>query len=228
MTLEEFKEELKPLVKGSSFSQLFQGLYYFHLFKMSTQAQVRAVNFPGAWKAVTKKKLQQLVNLNYLKSFENKERKELVFTSTNKNLQALKEWGFRGDLLPSSSEGQGAKESLYNTDVFVKAVRLPNFKALLFPHFEYLIPDGVLVLAEEKGYQLNFLEIEASKSSWDQWLIRKKQNYKKLARDEKVFNWWKKKAKLLNLPANKDTFKFQVLCIGNIEKDWEGWVFSNL
>ncbi|MFW5983182.1 MAG: hypothetical protein ACOCQ4_01680 [bacterium] len=225
MALEEYKEELAPFARGSSFSQVFKCLYYFQLLKLSTQSHLKAVNFDPYGKVVTKKKLQALVNLNYLKSHQNEERGEPIFTTTKKNLQALEAYGYITLLLPAQSEGRGSKESLYNTDEFVKALHRQNFKALLFPNFKYIIPDGLLVLADEGRYQLNFLEIEKPKPEWHQHLAIKKQNYKRLARDPEVYRYWKKRAKLLSLPVNRETFKFRVLCIGNIKKDWDGWVF---
>ena len=168
-------------------------------------------------------KINKLSDFGYLKLVNEDPQ---IFTATHKTKNLLEYKGYNHRLLPSITKGKGVE--IYNTDAFVQALNLPNFRALLFPDFDYVKPDALLVLAEENKYQLNFLEIEAEKSYWDEHLERKKDNYFRLATDEKVYNYWLKRSLDLKLPRpTKEQFKFQVVVVGEIKKDFgNGWVWK--
>ena len=179
-------------------------------------------------KVATKKKMQTLSKLGYLKLAN-----EMfgIYSSTAKTHTLLKELGKDLKLLPAVPKGTGVE--IYNTDVFVQALRLPNYYALLYPQFPtekpYIIPDALLVLREENRYQLNFLEVEASKSNWDYYLQTKYDGYKRLSEDIQVYRYWKAFSGYLDLSCPPiEKFYFQVMIIGSIQRDWgKGFEFRS-
>jgi len=214
------KSELKPLISGGSYTAVYRLLYYASLLKYVTQKHLKAIGFSGAEKVATKKKLLTLQTLGYLRLANETLG---IYSSTHKTIQVLKVLGYNLKLLPAIPKGKGAE--VYNTDVFVRAIRLPNFHALLFPQFPtekpYIIPDALLVLKEDNRYQLNFLEIEAEKPNWEHYLQTKYDGYKRLAKDPQVYNYWKAFSRHLQLPCPRiEKFKFRVMIIGSIRKDW--------
>jgi hypothetical protein len=221
ISLQDAKESLQEIYKGGSFEGLVETLHIALLLRYFQPNHLRSA-IKHASKYASNPKIFKLADLGYLK-LVNKDL--LIFTATDNCKKLLKEKGYNHRLLPEPPTGKGIE--IYNTDVFVQALKLPNFKALLFPGFGYVIPDALLVLAENNRYQLNFLEIEAEKTYWEKHLRDKRYNYNKLATDETVYKYWKKRAEDLHLPIpSKDKFKFQVMVIGDIEMDFgEGWVW---
>ena len=55
--------------------------------------------------------------------------------------------------------GKEVSNDIKNTGVFIDAMSLGNYYFLLFPGFDYVIPDGLLILREDNKYKLIFLEI---------------------------------------------------------------------
>jgi len=214
------KAELQPIAHGSSYDRIFRLLYYVALLKYATQEQVQSINFPGAGKIATKKKFHALRELGYLRSGS---QDPPIFSCTAKAYQVLKLEKHDLKLLPAIPKGDGAE--IYNTDILIQAIKLPNYYAILYPQFPqekpYIIPDALLVLKEESRYQLNFLEIEAKKPDWDLHLQTKYDGYKRLAKDIQVYNYWKAYSGYLKLPCPPvEQFKFRVIVIGSIQKDW--------
>jgi len=210
--------DLEDLTRGASFSLVISTLYYAHLLRYSTAEHLKELT--KSVKIATKKKLQALVDRNYLVNNEG------VFVSTDKTLNLLVNSGHKRKLLPPPATGRGAET--YNSEALVKIIQQPFYKALLYPSFEYLIPDGLLVLQDGDRYQLNFLEIEAKKPKWAEYLEEKRAKYERLARDVKVFNYWNIYSQYLGLKCPAvEGFKFQVLCIGTKKGAWNGWRFEN-
>lgn len=156
-----------------------------------------------------------------------------VFTATDQTLKLLKSQNYPVELLPKNIAGLGDINELNNTDVFISALKNPLFKALLYPRFPfdkpYLIPDALLILADKDKYKLIFLEVEASKSNWDNYIEDKRIKYIRLAKDKVAYNYWKSQCDVLKLkiPSLKD-FKFSVMIIGKIKKDFgDGFNFVN-
>lgn len=226
--LEAVKSELKPLMSGGSYENIYQMLYYLALIKYATQVHLKAIGFPGAEKVATKGKLLALCELGYVQLAN----KTLgIYSAPAKTLQLLGTLGYNLKLLPAVPKGTGAE--IYNTDVFVQALKLPNYYALLFPQFPkeapYIIPDALLILKEERRYQLNFLEIEAEKPNWESHLQTKYDGYKRLAKDIQAYYYWKVYSGYLKLPCPLvEEFKFRVMIIGSITKDWgKGFEFRS-
>ncbi len=227
--LERGKDELRPLTSGGSFENIYQLLYYVTLLKYVTQEHIKSIGFSGAGKVATKGKLRALSELGYLRKGKNNPQ---IFSSTIKTYQVLKTLGHDLKLLPNLPKGDGAE--IYNTDVFVQALKLTNYYALLYTQFPtekpYIIPDALLVLKEDHRYQLNFLEIEAEKPNWDYYLQTKYDSYKRLSKDIQVYNYWKAFSGYLKLPCpTVEEFKFRVMIIGTIQKDWgPGFEFQQI
>ncbi len=226
--LEAVKSELKPLMSGGSYENIYQMLYYLALLKYVAQGHLKAIGFPGVEKVATKKKLQVLSELGYVRlANENLG----IFSATAKTLWLLQAVGHNLNLLPAVPKGIGFE--IYNTDVFVQALKLPNYFALLYPQFPkeapYIIPDALLILKEERRYQLNFLEIEAEKPNWEAHLQTKYDGYKRLANDMAVYNYWKVYSRYLKLPCPPvEKFMFRVMIIGSVKKDWgKGFEFRS-
>jgi len=226
--LERLKSELKVLTSGGSYANIYQLLYYVALLKYSTQGHLKSIGFSGAEKVATKKKLHALCEFGYVRLANETLG---IYTATAKTLHLLKTIGQNLNLLPAVPKGIGFE--IYNTDVFVQALKLPNYFALLYPQFPiedpYIIPDALLVLKEDHQYQLNFLEIEAEKPNWNNYLQTKYDSYKRLAKDPLVYKFWKAFSGYLNLPCPKiEDFKFRVIIIGDIKKDWgKGFEFRS-
>lgn len=222
--LQACKEELQPLCSlgsGGSWQLMTEMLYHIRLVRYATQAQIKQIN-PRYEKICGKKKLEKLVELGMLAG---------SYRATPKTTDLLKALGYHITLLLPEPTGDGAVDSILKTDVFIQALKLPNFKALLFPRFPkdvpYLIPDALLVLSKENRYQLNFLEIETEKPDWHNHLENKRKNYERLGKDDQVYRYWENICEHLKLKKpTKEQFKFSVLCIGNIKKDWLGWGFK--
>ncbi len=228
LDLEAFKSELQPVAFGRSYESVYQLLYNVALLKYSTQGHLKTIGFSGAEKVATKKKLKVLCELGYVRlAHENLG----IYSATAKTLQLLKALGYDLKLLPAVPKGIGSE--IYNTDVFVKALKLPNYYALLYPQFPkenpYIIPDALLVLKEEERYQLNFLEIEAEKPDWERHLQTKYDGYKRLSEDMQIYHYWKAFSGYLKLPCpTVEEFKFRVMIIGSIKKDWgKGFEFRS-
>lgn len=218
--LERRKDEIRPLTSGGSFENIYQLLYYVALLKYATQEHIKSIGFSGVEKVATKKKLQALCTLGYLRKSRIDPR---IFSITKKTYQILKTLGHNLNLLPNLPKGDGAE--IYNTDIFVQALKLTNYYALLYPQFPkekpFIIPDALLVLKEDHRYQLNFLEIEAEKPNWDYYLQTKYDGYKRLSKDIQVYNYWKAFSGYLKFPCPPlEKFKFRVIIIGSIQKSW--------
>jgi len=224
------KENLQPhcaIGDGGSWQLMVDMLYHIRLLRYVTQTQIKIVNSRYE-KIATKKKLTALVQLGYLTMNAGS------YRATKKTTELLKALGYNITLLQPEPEGNGGVDSIKKTDVFIQALRLPNFKALLFPQFPkenpYVKPDALLVLVDDKEnptkYQLNFLEIEAEKQDWDAHLEGKRINYERLGYDDQAYSYWVAKSGQIGFrKPTREQFCFRVMCVGNIKKEWRGWEF---
>ena len=192
--------EIIPFKAGATFSQLWQIFYYTRLFKYVHRQHYSRIK-PAYNKICTDKNLQKLCTLGYFSSPQKD-----VYCATNKVLPILKEFGiFPVNTLPSEPVGKGSINELNNTEVFVQATKQEHFFTLLYCNFTYLIPDALMIQLDRvnKLYKLTFLEIEALKPDWENYLENKRDNYLKLAKDIQFFDYWKKMCSLLELPQPK-------------------------
>lgn len=194
---------------------LWDMLRDIRLLKYVRRSQLKNIN-PLYSKICAKQKINTLIELKLIRyTYED------VLVSSNASLKLLWYLKYNTNILPKGGEGNGDINELNNTEVFIQALRLPDYKALLYPNFDYVIPDALLIRAKDNAYKLEFLEIEASKSNWNDWLENKKINYLKLANDPQVYFYWKEQCTYLGLsvPDIKD-FKFSVSIIGKINQDF--------
>jgi hypothetical protein len=223
--LSELKNELRdiiPLESGGSFKLLWDMLYHIRLLKYVRQSDIKLINSRYS-KICSVKKLDRLVELGLLNNADKN-----IYTATDDVLPLLKEFGFNIKTLPKSINGSGGTNELNNTEVFIQALKLKDFKNLLYPAFDYIRPDALLVRANDKGYKLEFLEIEASKAGWTDWLENKRINYLRLSRDRQVFAYWKAHCSYLGFPyPDINSFKFSVVFICSVKKDFgQGFIFK--
>ena len=155
------------------------------------------------------------------------ERMKSVYTTADKTLPILRAQGFNIDILPRTISGKGMINEIQNTESFIRLMTMEHFKALLYPKFGeqkvWLKPDALLVLhdTENGRYKLVFLEVEAKKSDWKNYIAHKKEGYLRLARDVEFYNTWSILAKKLGFPQpDISTLKFSVSIIGSIKKDF--------
>lgn len=223
--LEELKSDLRgilPLESGASFELFWDMLYHIRLLKYIKQDQLKLIN-PRYSKICGKKKMSCYCDLGLLN------RQDEVYTATNKSLDILKILNLNTKILPKSIDGFGDINQLANTAVFIQALKLPDFKALLYPSFDYIRPDALLVRGDNVRYKLEFLEIESDKPNWIDYLENKRINYIRLAKDRQVYSYWKAFSSYLSLtaPDIKD-FRFSVVIIGKIQLDFgTGFKFIN-
>ena len=203
---------LIPFKAGATFNQLWQVFYYTRMFKYLTYRHYVQIK-RGFNKVCTYKKLTELCKLGYLKSPQKE-----VYCATDKVLPILKEAGYITEILPAEPIGKGYINELNNTDVFV-----PHFNSLLHFNFGYLIPDALLVQInkENNKYKLTFLEIEAKKENWENYIDKKRDNYLRLSKDSIFYDTWIKTCLLLDLPKPKiSDLKFSVCFITKFTKDF--------
>jgi len=199
-----------------SYEAIWDMLHDIRRLKYVRRNQLSSINNRYT-KTCSPKKITRLIELGLIKKTDNG-----VLLSTAQSLQFLKLLNFNTQILPKDISGDGNINELNNTEVFIQALKLPDFIALLYPNFEYLRPDALLVRGTKERYKLEFLEVEASKSNWNDWLENKRINYLKLAGEKRPFSYWVSQCKLLDLPIPdiKD-FRFSVSIIGKIKKDFE-------
>ncbi len=190
-------------------------LYHIRLLKYVHRSQLKEIDSRYS-KICSAKKLSKLVELGLVENTYQE-----VFVSTPDSLELLKKLGYNTSILPKNFKGDGNINELNNTEVFIQALKLPDFIALLYPNFEYLRPDALLIRGTKENYKLEFIEVEASKSNWNDWLENKRINYLKLAGEKRPFSYWVTQCKLLELPIpDINDFKFSVSVIGTIKKDF--------
>lgn len=215
-----------PTKAGATFSQLWQIFYYTRLFKYVKYDHYRQIK-PAYKKIATYKNLQELCKLGYLFSPGHE-----VYCATDKVLPILEATGYNTALLPIKPAGTGNINELNNTDVFIQLSKLEHFYILLYPQFGYIIPDALLVQLDKdtKRYKLTFIEVEAKKPKWEEYIEVKRKNYLKLSQDIEVYNEWKRCCVKISLPVPKaEDFCFSVSFYGSIKKDFgEHFKFINV
>ena len=74
---------------------------------------------------------------------------------------------------------------------------------------------------ENRRYKLTFIEVEAKKPKWDEYIEVKRGNYLKLSQDIAVYNEWRRCCEKLSLPVpTVENFCFSVSFYGSIKKDF--------
>jgi hypothetical protein len=213
--------------KNKSFALVWDLFYYIRLFKYVhvrhfQKIRKRFSHIQAAWK------LDHLCKLGYLYSPQ-----QDIYTATDKAVAVLNEISYhKPRIFPPELRGEGSINELNNTEVFIQALKMPCFSTLLYHDFGYIIPDALMMQRHNilPYYKLTFLEIEASKPDWENYLEKKRNNYLRLSQDIAFYNYWASVCPLLDLPK-PDIAKlgFSVCIIGNIVKNFGyGFKFTRL
>lgn len=236
MELDEHKQAVEPILpkgKGRSYALAWQMLYYVKLLRYVTNPHLKTIN-PRFSQICATEKLDTLCDLGYLRQgFTG------VYISTPKTTEVLKLAGYKSALLPEDREGSGGVNELLITEALIKLLPvLHSIKwkshtqhALFYPQFPkeepYIKPDAMIVIGGEGRYKIEFVEVEAKKPYWEERLMEKERNYRRLAQDEAVYKYWCNLCKPLGLPKpDIRDFCFSVICIGNKKMEFEGWKFE--
>ncbi|MDR3609985.1 MAG: hypothetical protein P4L27_05450 [Ignavibacteriaceae bacterium] len=221
--LYELKEQVKDIFpKGfEGYKLLWDMLYHIRLLKYIRRSQLKEIDSRYS-KICAAHKLIRLVEVGLIKNTQ-----EDIFISTYKSLNLFKQLKYPTVSLPKNISGEGSINELNNTIVFIQALKLKDFKALLYPTFyldnkPFLKPDALLVRSKGNQYKLEFLEIEASKPLWESWVEEKRINYLHLAQDKQAYAYWKSQCTYLDIiPPDIKDFKFSVSIIGEVKMDFE-------
>lgn len=224
--------ELQDLIKGRTWRNIYDLFWTIGILRYVSYGQLKS-SFPDrVWrsKCATPKILQKLAEREFLNITD-----EWVLTITKKSLEFLANYSFYNTEILSLPSGTGSKESLYNTEVLLKLIQLPDFFAVFYPSFyehpddthPFLIPDGALVFKRNSLIKLIFLEIERKKPNWEEHIRGKRPKYETIASDYRTWDdWWRKWCSKLKLDVCPlEEFCFTVWCIGEFEANWEGWQF---
>lgn len=179
----------------------------------------------------SKKSLEYLCQKGWLEM-----RMDSVYSTADKTLPILKAKGFNTDILPGTISGKGMTNEIQNTDTFIRIMKKEHFKALMYPAFGvqkvWLRPDALLILYDKqnKKYKLIFLEVEAKKPDWHDYIEGKLKKYLQLAHDIDFYDKWKSMAEKLEFSVpNISAVKFSVFIIGNIKTNFgTGFKITNI
>jgi len=223
------KKEIEPMLystnKNRSYKLVWDILYYTRLLKYIHRTQYKKIRSRLSM-AATKKNLTYLCKQGYLKEVRSN-----IYCAKDRAVQILQEINYEKNLrlLPQEPVGNGDINEMNNTVIFLQAIKLTYFYTLLYPCFDYLKPDALLVLKNENSYKLTFLEIEAKKPNWEQYLETKKDSYLRLAKDVNFYKYWKDASVKLGLicPVPRSlTFNVNFIC--SIQKDFgKGFHFKS-
>jgi hypothetical protein len=213
MKLDTLYPDLAPLVKGSSFNQLFQFFWTAGQVRYATRKHLAVISF----KLGTKNKTDDLVRSGYFQIIGE------AFSITDKVKAILEEQKYPVSILQKKFTG-ATPHDLKITDVILDLKPW----AVFYPIFRESRPDACLIFKKDRAYKIQFLEVENTEKPAS-YLRGKKEEYEKLARDFEMYDrWWKHHAEKLGLPFPKpENFCFSVLCFGSKKEDWSGWTFSD-
>jgi hypothetical protein len=207
--------EFKHLISksgGGTYNQIIGVFYHTRLLKYVHKLHYRKIN-NLYYKVTADWKLKELCERGYLLS-----PKENVYCATDKVLPILNKAGYNINNLPPTPKGIGGINELNNTEAFINLLKEKHFHTLLYPNFGYLRPDALLVELDEetKRYRLSFIEVEAEKPDWKNYILEKERNYLKLSGDIQFYEEWCRYCEKLMLPKPNINIKFNYRIIKNV------------
>lgn len=225
-SLSTFKEQLKPLCYKNgktirSYQQFFRLYYFIRLLKYSTRDQLNSIGFSGSSKVATKEILKSLVELGHISTAGTSGNVFIPNETTDSIIRSVKYNNSRYfKIFAPLPKGIETSNDIKNTKVFIQAIKMKHYHFILFPGFDYVKPDALLVLKDNERYKLSFLEVETEQSNWSQRFEKMRDNYHRLAKDRIVYDYWLNTASQLNL-AKPDMldFCFSVIVVSDIDKD---------
>ncbi|MFA7382855.1 MAG: hypothetical protein WC001_05345 [Desulfurivibrionaceae bacterium] len=227
-------DELEEIKRGATWQNIYDCLWTIATVRYVTRQQLAEHFSDAVWqkKIATKKKLELLVQKGFLEQSP-----DGVLMATRKAVSLLKDFSNKNYKIIKLPTGVGQRDSIYNTEMLLQIIRLPDFYALFYPVFRekpkddqpFLIPDGAVVFKKDNMAKLVFLEIESPKPEWQNYLEEKRWKYKVIAeRDATWAEWWKDQSHKLGLyHCEKDGFGFMVWCVGQLQANWSGWIFRH-
>ena len=227
------KHELAEIKKGATWQNIYDCLWVIGTVRYVSKRQLGAHFRDAVWqkKIASRKKLDILVQKGFLKQSP-----EEVLSLTPKGVTLLAEYSDYNTKIIKIAQGEGKRDSLYNTDVLLEIFQLSDFYALLYPVFyekkkddqPFLIPDGAVIFKKDNQAKLVFLEIEREKPDWHGHLQTKRVKYKAIAEKEETWSrWWRSACGDLGINhCRLEDFGFTVWCVGDFKEDWEGWEFT--
>lgn len=221
MKLSELKENYAHLKSDRGWDLVIKFLYHIRLLKYVPFKSFLDID-PNYTRIASKEKIKGFVEAKLLTESKG------VYRATSECKKLLLDIGHNNLLLPELPTGNGSINELSNTNVFIQALKLPDFKTLLYPSFGYIIPDALLVRERDGKYKLDFLEVEKPKVKWQEYCQNKAISYDKLSHDIKAYNYWIKRCSLLGLrEPTIEQFKFGVIFVGGIKLDYENFTFTD-
>lgn len=233
MAKSDYYPDLKDIVSGGSYQSFFQWLHNAALMRYTTEEHLKQLH-EYAGKYATPKKLNTLREAGYIAAIRNGD----VFVLTKKGFQALDEQPkLNTSILQRDFRGMDLKHTLEITQALINIRQEEHFFTVFYPTLTVfnsdqreLKPDACIVYRKENAYKIVFLEVENPKpdSYWTEHLEGKHDQYNRIAKDIRTFDWWKEQAGKLKLPIPVlPDFCFSIRVIGNIKKEWgEGFEFK--
>lgn len=226
------QNELEEIKKGATWQNIYDCLWTIATVRYVTRQQLTK-HFPDAvWqkKIATKNKLEALAQKEFLEQSP-----DGVLMVTRKAVRLLKDYSDKNYEIIKLPKGVGQRDSVYNADVLLRIIQMPDYYALFYPVFHeskkddqpFLIPDGAVIFKKNNMAKLVFLEIENEKPEWRDYLEAKRRKYDVIAgRLETWSEWWSNQCQKLRIRQCIQTeFGFSVWCIGKFKTDWAGWNF---
>lgn len=237
------KEELEEVRKGATWQNVYDTFWHIATVRYATYELLKQA-FPkdkmvrgkkAIWceKCVTPKKLDYLVEKKFLTRTA-----DGVLTATARAVEFLDVYSDYNTAIIKPAQGQGGRDMVYNTSIFLEALWRDDFFALFYPDDirqnpkddqPFLRPDAALILRQGDQAKLVFLEVERKKPDWENHIQGKRRKYEIMAEREETWSvWWRRWCDKLKFKhcAISD-FGFSVWCIGEFRADWDGWSFKN-
>lgn len=213
MRLPDRYSELAPLIKGSSYQQLFDLLYKAGQLRYSLKSHLNKINPKLGTDTKKLQKIQTLVDLGYLACNNSQ-----VYTITEKTRDALKNYPkkhYNCKIFAETVSGEGAEHQLDVSSVILEEMK-DDFYAVCYPSFTDLIPDALIVYKKPDANRLLFIECENEKWDWGNYIRQKEEKYKALNSYEIWDKWWRRWHRILELPfCGVDQFKFSYRIVKN-------------
>ena len=121
--------------------------------------------------------------------------------------------GYNTKILQKEFNGTSLEHELKITDAVLDLMGDPEFYAVFYGNFGYVIPDAVVTYRKPDSYKIVFIEVEEPKPDWFDYMEKKKVFYMQLGKDKDVYEkWWKVWSTKLGLPyPQKNKFCFWIL-----------------
>lgn len=137
--------DLKPFTSGGvTYDAIYHGLYLIRQLRYLSPKEFKLLDkvYPqfSFYKIFTTPKMKKLAETGYLEEVDNG-----IYCVPDRVIDLLRKRGFITKYLPSKPEGKGGVNVMNNIREFIKYMEKPDYLTLLFPTFNYIEPDALLV-----------------------------------------------------------------------------------